>query len=516
MNKAIAMILFVLLFVCSISAAGANEIPIATTSGREMSISTATDGVNYLVAIQGDGTSDSSITAQLVAAETGSLVGARINVGGARLGGVPQVAFSGTNYLMVWEDYATFPNSHVYGRFINTSGALVGSPFVINDATGKQKPGDFNAVIFDGANFFVVWEHRSDSNSGESADVYGRFITPAGVLLGDPIPVSVGPYGQRMPTLAFDGANILIAWVDGRNQSACDTTFCAESDLYGQFVSKSSSGGAGALSGGNFLIRSSSLPHDGTGPSVAFDGTKYLVISSEETTLPDACPVDGCKWDVYGQFVTTAGVADGSRITISNTPPNHFAPGIVWNATLSQYMATWTENFGTDSSVVKARLFAATGSSIGNDFILFSKTDSGAPLFAGVQSSGAGYIALLTRAVSETNWDVYGDSWAPSVRKSDFNNDGNPDILWRNASTGENYVWYLDGVTVLGGGSLPPVADQNWKAVGTADFSNDGKPDILWRNVSSGENYIWYLDGVTVAGGGILPTVADQNWTIVP
>ena len=34
-----------------------------------------------------------------------------------------------------------------------------------------------------------------------------------------------------------------------------------------------------------------------------------------------------------------------------------------------------------------------------------------------------------------------------------MNGDGKPDILWRNASTGENYVWYLDGVTVLGGGT---------------------------------------------------------------
>ena len=67
-------------------------------------------------------------------------------------------------------------------------------------------------------------------------------------------------------------------------------------------------------------------------------------------------------------------------------------------------------------------------------------------------------------------------------------------------STGENYVWYLDGVAVLGGGVLPMVADQSWKIVGVADFNNDDKPDILWRNGSGGDNYVWYLDGVTVLG----------------
>lgn len=43
--------------------------------------------------------------------------------------------------------------------------------------------------------------------------------------------------------------------------------------------------------------------------------------------------------------------------------------------------------------------------------------------------------------------------------------DDNPDVLWHNTSTGANYILYLDGVTVLGGGSLPPVADQNWTIV---------------------------------------------------
>ena len=102
-----------------------------------------------------------------------------------------------------------------------------------------------------------------------------------------------------------------------------------------------------------------------------------------------------------------------------------------------------------------------------------------------------------------------------SVSSNDFNGDRNADILWRNTSTGENYVWYLDGVTVLGGGVLPTVSVQDWKIVGVADFNNDGKPDILWRNISTGENYIWYLDGVTVMGGGSLPMVSGQSWKIV-
>jgi hypothetical protein len=97
---------------------------------------------------------------------------------------------------------------------------------------------------------------------------------------------------------------------------------------------------------------------------------------------------------------------------------------------------------------------------------------------------------------------------------ADFNNDGKPDILWRNTSSGENYIWYMNGAAVTAGGVLPTVADQNWKIVGMADFNNDSKTDILWRNVSTGDNYIWYLNGTAVTGAAALPVVVDQDWKI--
>jgi hypothetical protein len=110
--------------------------------------------------------------------------------------------------------------------------------------------------------------------------------------------------------------------------------------------------------------------------------------------------------------------------------------------------------------------------------------------------------------VTDTNWQIMGTG--------DFNGDGKTDVLWRNTSTGQNVVWLMDGVNYGGYAWLLEVADLNWEIVGTGDFNSDGKVDILWRNKATGENVVWYMDGVTRTGWSYIePAVSDLNWEIV-
>jgi len=490
----ITMILTVLVFSFN-EGQSSNEFPIATTTGREQSASVAFDGTNYLVGIQGDVDFHTNITAQLVS-QSGTLVGSRITTGGT--GGAPFVAFDGTNYLMVWEEDA--PHSkNIYGQLISKAGALVGQPITVG--TGSDMHLSLNPILFDGTNYFVVWENRVEPYGGDNADVYGQFITPLGTLLGTPIPVGTAVHGQRNPTLSFDGTNILVVWVDGRNQSACYTdsqgTHCYESDIYGQFITKSSSSSAGTFFGTNFAINTSTLPRDNP-PAIAFDGTNYLVIFAEETTLPNACPVSGCKWDAYGQFVTKAGAPAGSKITISNTSPDHQFPYPTFNGT--NYLVGWTEGFQTTSATIKGRFFNKSGGPVGSEFTLFSPSGAGALLYGSPPIfDGSKYFMAITRVTPTDNQDVYGAFiyYNPKATLVDFDGDRKSDISFYRSSTGVWWITPSSGAPAYGYGWGGP----GFKPV-PGDYDGDRKADIAIYDTTGGAWWIIPSSGIPAYGVG--------------
>src|SRR5439155_355201 len=117
--------------------------------------------------------------------------------------------------------------------------------------------------------------------------------------------------------------------------------------------------------------------------------------------------------------------------------------------------------------------------------------------------SSEGYL----RTVGDPNWKVAGIG--------DFDGDGKADILWRNAVTGENYIWLMNGLSTASQGSDNFVVPASgWKVQGIGDFDGDGKADLLWRNTSTGENYIYLMNGLTIASQGSINAVGDQAWQV--
>ncbi len=96
----------------------------------------------------------------------------------------------------------------------------------------------------------------------------------------------------------------------------------------------------------------------------------------------------------------------------------------------------------------------------------------------------------------------------------DFDGNGKSDILWRNSTTGDVYIWLMNGTAIASQGDLG-VISSDWVIQGVGDFNGDGKADILWRNTTSGEVYVWQMNGISISGQGTPGTVSPASgWVI--
>jgi hypothetical protein len=102
---------------------------------------------------------------------------------------------------------------------------------------------------------------------------------------------------------------------------------------------------------------------------------------------------------------------------------------------------------------------------------------------------------------------------------ADMSGDGQPDLLFRNMASGLAFVWntqFSGGVTSLAG-SAPPLfsIDPAWEVVQLADWNGDGTPDLVFRNASSGLVFVWYTAGGVLAGSDFIIQI-DPSWEIAP
>jgi len=120
--------------------------------------------------------------------------------------GMPAIAFDGTNYLIVWEDDHS-GNVNICGTFVDQSGRVLNS-YGIN-ITNSSDDHFTPDIAFDGTNYLVVWSEDRNGNQ----DIIGTRINTEGVIL-DPqgIQISAAPENQMKPAITFGGAYYFVAW----------------------------------------------------------------------------------------------------------------------------------------------------------------------------------------------------------------------------------------------------------------------------------------------------------------
>jgi hypothetical protein len=99
--------------------------------------------------------------------------------------------------------------------------------------------------------------------------------------------------------------------------------------------------------------------------------------------------------------------------------------------------------------------------------------------------------------------------------RNDQNYDGNADILWRNALTGQNWLYEMNGSVIANSQPINTVSSP-WQIIGRGDFDGDGKGDILWRNTTDASVYMYLMDGSTIRSGrGVHCLPRESHWNLV-
>jgi hypothetical protein len=300
---------------------------------------------------------------------------------------IPQVAFDGTNYLVVYQQNVAVHNNDIIGVFVSSSGS-VGIPFAINNSSS-----DDNAprVAFDGTNYLVVYEEDATlpTASQPNHDIIGTFVSKTG-LVGTPFPIDDSLNDDLAPAVAFGGGNYLVVYEE---DETLPNALTPNHDIIGKQVTT-----AGVV-GSAIAIDTSTL--DDLAPAVASNGTSYLVVHQRTAmTMPPSPSID----NIIGALVDTAGtVLAGSPFNIDVTTNQNVAPAVASDGT--NYLVAYQRNFSSGSNIQGA-IVNPTGPTV-SSFVIDASValDDAAPSIA---FNGTNYLVAYQDTVNGAEDNIIG------------------------------------------------------------------------------------------------------------
>jgi hypothetical protein len=231
----------------------------------------------------------------------------------------PQVAFDGTNFLVVTvDDRSDLERERgIYGRRVTPSGILLDRyGFCIGDTTGQQaRPG----VSFGDSLYLATWVDGNSQNSvmGSRVARDGRVLDPQGFV------IKRGPNWNTKPALAFCDSVWLVAWI---NQGK------------GLGVTRVTSSGR-VLDTAGIKLWSDSAAYPRGECDVSSSGSAFL--------LTWCCGAENASDEMLAARISPDGtVLDGDPIVVSRHPRTSRVrmgpPSVVYGD--SEYLAAWTDD----------------------------------------------------------------------------------------------------------------------------------------------------------------------------
>jgi hypothetical protein len=293
----------------------------------------------------------------------------------------PSLAFSGTAYQVAWQDYRSGGSFDVYTARVSTAGALldpdgVGVSLGSQDETAPEVAGGVGASL-------VVWKDER----GSSADVHATRLSGDGALL-DPAAIncSIAYNDELGASVATDGTVFLVAWHDSRNAATSSW------DILGARVTA-----AGELLDPQGL-ELSAAPNPQFFPSVVYGDGQFLVAWQDFRS--------GASFDIYATRVTGAGVAlDGAGVLVSAAAEWQEFPSVAFDG--SKYLVAWQDYRSASSYDIYAARVAPDGTVLdgGNGFAVSKAAEWQTDPVA--SRLGDGFLVAWEDGRSATSLDVY-------------------------------------------------------------------------------------------------------------
>ena len=292
----------------------------------------------------------------------------------------PDMAFDGTNYLVVWVDQRNrhASGNDIYGARVNADGSVVLDPtgFLINTTPKTLDSGDHDnqvRVASNGSNFLVTWYDDSYQK------VLSRRVSTAGALL-DVTAIYAGlningTQSEEGPRVASDGTDYLLAWTDYR-------TGGNNGDIYFNRISS-----AGAVLDGTGVALAATTNYEAVG-EIAY-GMDYVLGWGEGSRAAAA-------------RVSSAGaILDPGGVTIDSAMGFKSDVDPIWNGT--EYMFFYT-NYDT-RGVQRARRMSSALVGIGSAFDVHSDTLQQS---WSTSAYGGNYYMVLFWQENGALWDLVG------------------------------------------------------------------------------------------------------------
>ncbi|AKT41768.1 MYXO-CTERM sorting domain-containing protein [Chondromyces crocatus] len=287
-----------------------------------------------------------------------------------------QVAFNGTNYLVVWND-----GTSSWGQRVSSSGGALNNRLRIGTTSATSRN---PSVAFNGTDFVVAWE---DLRNGFNYDIFaGRVGASGGLIPSGGALLSGGANNQSESSVACDGINCLIVWNDSK---------WGDPDIYATRVDSS---GTNLHPGGIEIV---SAPGAQSRPAAGFDGTNYVVVWKDASqsnsqirgarisaggalldaqavplsnpTIPNSAPTMACSvsecligwearaadatWDIWGARFSGAGAVVDAAFPISTAANDQSNAAVGWNGT--HYLVVWEDKrSGSMSDIYGVRVSA--------------------------------------------------------------------------------------------------------------------------------------------------------------